>query len=216
MQALVSRVTDRRVITYGFNAQADVRAENLYYENGGAKFDVIFRSREAGNEVRWDGLFLPMAGDHNTQNALAAIAVARALDLTEEQVRKGLAEFAGVKRRFSDAGQWNGVQIIDDYGHHPVEISAVLKAATQVCAGKVHAVVQPHRYSRLEDLFEEFCTCFNDASAVYVTDVYEAGEQLLLRALAARDLVEGLARHGHRNAQSVTRENIAAHPKTKS
>ena len=209
VQALVSRVTDRRVITYGFNAQADVRAENLHYENGGAKFDVIFRSREAGNEVRWGGLFLPMAGDHNTQNALAAIAVARALDLTEDQVRKGLSEFAGVKRRFSDAGQWNGVQIIDDYGHHPVEISAVLKAASQVCSGKVHAVVQPHRYSRLEDLFEEFCTCFNDASAVYVTDVYAAGEQPI-DGISGPDLVEGLARHGHRSAQSVTRENLAA------
>lgn len=208
VQALVSRVTDRRVITYGFNAQADVRAENLRYENNGARFDVVFRSRSGEDEVRWPALFLPMAGDHNTQNALAAIAVARALDLTEEQVRSALNGFAGVKRRFTKVGEWNGVTIIDDYGHHPVEISAVLKAATQVCSGKVHAVVQPHRYSRLQDLFEEFCTCFNDASAVYVTDVFAAGEAPL-DGIDANALVEGLARHGHRSARHVERATLA-------
>ena len=209
VQALVSRVTDRRVITYGFNAQADVRAENLRYENGCAVFDAVFRLKNEGGEERWDNLVLPMAGDHNTQNALAAIAVAHSLAITEAQVRAGLKGFGGVKRRFTHAGTWNGVTIIDDYGHHPVEISAVLKAATQVCEGKVHAVVQPHRYSRLADLFEEFCTCFNDANAVYVTDVYEAGETPI-EGISGQSLVEGLGRHGHRNAQLVTRASLAA------
>ncbi|PHR60424.1 MAG: UDP-N-acetylmuramate--L-alanine ligase [Robiginitomaculum sp.] len=208
VQALVSRVTDRRVITYGFNAQADVRAENLRYQNGGTMFDVVFRDRGEGEDVTWPALFLPMAGDHNTQNALAAIAVARALDISEEQVRSGLSGFGGVKRRFSDAGKWNGVTIIDDYGHHPVEISAVLKAATQVCSGKIHAVVQPHRFSRLQDLFDEFCTCFNDANYVYVTDIFAAGEAPI-DGVDAKALIEGLARHGHRNAQQISRETSA-------
>lgn len=217
VQALVSRVTDRRVITYGFNPQADVRAENLRYENGGTKFDVVFRLRggaafngrgDGEGEERWPDLFLPMAGDHNTQNALAAISVARALSLTETQVRSGLAGFGGVKRRFTDVGTWNDVTIIDDYGHHPVEISAVLKAATQVCSGKIHAIVQPHRYSRLEDLFEDFCTCFNDAHAVYVTDVFAAGEEPI-DGVSTQSLIEGLARHGHRNAQTIDRTDMA-------
>jgi len=209
VQALVSRVTDRRVITYGFNAQADVRAENLRYENGCAVFDAVFRPKNEGEEERWNDLVLPMAGDHNTQNALAAIAVAHSLAITQEQVRAGLKGFGGVKRRFTHAGTWNDVTIIDDYGHHPVEISAVLKAATQVCTGKIHAVVQPHRYSRLSDLFEEFCTCFNDAGAVYVTDVYAAGEAPM-DGISGQSLVEGLGRHGHRNAQKVTRDSLAA------
>jgi len=208
VQALVSRVTDRRVLTYGFNPQADARLENLRYEDGCAVFDAVFRSRTDKKDERWEGLILPMAGDHNAQNALAAIAVARELGISEKQVRSGLGGFGGVKRRFSDAGTWNDVRIIDDYGHHPVEISAVLKAARQVCTGKVHAVVQPHRYTRLNDLFEEFCTCFNDADAVYVSDVYEAGEQPI-EGISGPALVEGLARHGHRNAESITKENLA-------
>jgi len=208
VQALVSRVTDRKVVTYGFSPQADVRIENLSYANGGAVFDVVFRSRGDNDEVRWDGLTLPMAGDHNAQNALAAISVAHELGLSETQVRTGLKGFGGVKRRFTHVGEWNGVTIIDDYGHHPVEIAAVLKAARQVCSGKIHAVVQPHRYSRLQDLFEEFCTCFNDADAVYVTDVYAAGEAPI-DGVSGDALVEGLARHGHRSAGRVTRENLA-------
>ncbi|MBL4869791.1 MAG: UDP-N-acetylmuramate--L-alanine ligase [Robiginitomaculum sp.] len=208
VQALVSRVTDRRAITYGFNTQADVRAENLTYENGGVKFDVVFRLRDGDGEDVWSGLFLPMAGDHNTQNALAAIAVARALDINEDQVRGALAGFGGVKRRFTTVGEWNGAIIIDDYGHHPVEISAVLQAATQVCSGRVFAIVQPHRYSRLQDLFEDFCTCFNDAYAVYVTEVYAAGEDPI-EGMDSQGLVDGLSRHGHRNVQTVSRDEIA-------
>jgi len=176
VQSLVSRINDRRVITYGFNPQADVRAENLKLETGGSRFDVVFRGLD-GEEDRWADLFLPMAGRHNAQNVLSAIAVSRELGLDVEKVRAGLKSFAGVKRRFTHIGDWNGVTIIDDYGHHPVEIAAVLQAARQVTKGKVHAVMQPHRYSRLRDLFEDFSTCFNDADRVYVADVYAAGEE---------------------------------------
>lgn len=208
VQALVSRVTDRRVVTYGFNPQADARLENLRYQDGCAVFDAVFRSRSDEDDERWNDLVLPMAGDHNAQNALAAIAVARELGISEKQIRAGLGGFGGVKRRFTHVGTWKGVKIIDDYGHHPVEIAAVLKAARQVCSGKIHAVVQPHRYSRLQDLFEEFCTCFNDADAVYVSDVYAAGEAPL-ENISGPDLVEGLIRHGHRQALSITKENLA-------
>ena len=207
VQALVSRITDRRVITYGFNPQADVRAENVELETGGSRFDVIFRNID-GVEEKWNGLFLPMAGRHNVQNVLSAIAVSRKLGLTEDDVRNGLDSFGGVKRRFTHVGDWNGVTIIDDYGHHPVEISAVLQAARQVSQGKVHAVVQPHRYSRLSDLFEEFCTCFNDADQVYIADVYAAGEDPI-EGVNGPALTEGLIAHGHRNAVNVTRQSLA-------
>jgi UDP-N-acetylmuramate--alanine ligase len=149
-----------------------------------------------------------MAGRHNVQNAAAAAAVARGLGIPEDKVREGLAGFEGVKRRFTDVGGWNGARVIDDYGHHPVEIAAVLHAAREVADGKVIAVVQPHRYSRLHDLFEDFCTCFNDADAVLVADVYAAGEQPIEGA--DRDgLVAGLRKHGHRKAAPVTRETLA-------
>ena len=207
VRALVSRITNHRVLTYGFNSQADARIENARVENGGTEFDVVFRSRDRKSEERWDGLFLPMAGDHNAQNALAAISVARQLGISEARVCAALAGFGGVKRRFTHVGDWNGVSIIDDYGHHPVEISAVLKAARQVCAGKIHAVVQPHRYSRLAGLFEEFCTCFNDADAVYVTEVYAAGERPV-ENISGPALVDGLVRHGHRNATHIVRETL--------
>jgi UDP-N-acetylmuramate--alanine ligase len=200
-------VTDRRVVTYGFNPQADVRAENIELETGGSRFDVVFRSR-TGVEDRWNGLFLPMAGRHNTQNVLSAIAVARELNIDEEKVRAALAGFGGVKRRFTQVGEWNGITIIDDYGHHPVEISAVLQAARQVSRGKVHAVVQPHRYSRLKDLFEEFSACFNDADAVYIADVYAAGESPI-EGVSGPDLVGSLTRFGHRQARSITKDTLA-------
>ena len=206
VQALVSRVTDRRIITYGFNPQADLRAENLQPESTGSRFDAVFRDAE-GNEERWDGLFLPMAGKHNTQNVLSAIAVSRELGLTEAQVRAGLDSFGGVKRRFTHVGDWNGVTIIDDYGHHPVEIAAVLQAARQVSKGKVHAVVQPHRYSRLQDLFEDFSTCFNDADYVHVADVYAAGESPI-DGVSGPSLVESLISHGHKG--QARRQKIAS------
>jgi len=207
VQALVSRVTDRRVVTYGFNPQADVRAENLKLETNGTGFDAVFRDVD-GKEERWDGLFLPMAGKHNAQNVLSAVAVAKELGINEAKVRAGLDSFGGVKRRFTHAGDWNGVTIIDDYGHHPVEIAAVLQAARQVSQGSVHAVMQPHRYSRLSDLFEEFCTCFNDADNVYISDVYAAGEQPI-DGISGPDLVEGLTSHGHRSSVFITKDNLA-------
>lgn len=208
VQALRARVTDRRVVTYGFNPQADVRAENLELEATGTRFDVVFRDK-LGEETRWNNLFLPMAGRHNTQNMLSAIAVSKELGLTETQVRAGLDGFGGVKRRFTHVGDWNGVTIIDDYGHHPVEISAVLQAARQVSRGRVHAVVQPHRYSRLRDLFDDFCTCFNDADSVYVADVYAAGEAPI-DGISGPDLARGLTGHGHKSAQPISKDTLAS------
>lgn len=207
VQALVSKVTDRRVITYGFNPQADVRAENLELETSGSRFDVVFATQE-GEEERWNGLFLPMAGKHNTQNVLSAIAVSRELGLSEDQVRAGLDSFAGVKRRFTKVGEWNNISVIDDYGHHPVEISAVLQAARQVTKGKVHAVVQPHRYSRLSHHFEEFSTCFNNADYVYVADVYAAGEEPI-EGVSGPSLVESIRSHGHKSVNMTSKPTLA-------
>lgn len=208
VQALVARVSDRRIVTYGFNPQAHVRANNLKPESDGTRFDVTFREPD-GEDTVWADLFLPMAGKHNTQNVLSAIAVARELGMDEAGVRKGLADFGGVKRRFTAVGEWNGVTIIDDYGHHPVEISAVLQAARQVAKGRVHAVMQPHRYSRLKDLFEDFSTCFNDADTVRISDVYAAGEQPI-EDVSGPSLVESLRSHGHRNVSEITKETLAA------
>jgi UDP-N-acetylmuramate--alanine ligase len=201
VQALVGRITDRRVITYGFNAQADVRAGNLTYENGVAHFDVYLR----GDDQRINGLTLPMPGDHNVLNALSAIAVARHLGMKGGEIRSALADFKGVNRRFTKVGEVNGVSIIDDYGHHPVEIAAVLKAARQATKGRVIAVHQPHRFSRLASLFEDFCTCFNDADVVGITEVYAAGEAPI-KGASRDDLVTGLIAHGHRNATAVLNE----------
>ena len=206
VQALVARVTDRRVITYGFNPQADVRAHDLDLTPEGTRFTVTFRGQDP--EI-WTDLFLPMAGRHNTQNVLSAIAVARELGMDEKAVREALKAFGGVKRRFTPVGDWNGVKIIDDYGHHPVEIAAVLQAARQVATGKVHAVVQPHRYSRLNDLFEDFSTCFNDADSVLVADVYAAGEAPI-EGVSGPALVESLQSHGHRQVGMTTKATLAA------
>ncbi|MEM7438154.1 MAG: UDP-N-acetylmuramate--L-alanine ligase [Pseudomonadota bacterium] len=201
VQSLVGRLNDRRVITYGFNKQADVRAENLRYAKGVAHFDVILQAEQ---KVIRD-VSLPMPGDHNVSNALAAIAVSRHLGLKAEEIRQALENFGGVNRRFTRVGEVRGVTIIDDYAHHPVEISAVLSAAKQATDGRVVAVHQPHRYSRLSDLFEEFCGCFNDADVVGITNVYAAGEYPIEGA--DRDgLVNGLRAHGHRAAHSVAEE----------
>ncbi len=212
VQSLVARVTDRRVVTYGFNPQADVRASDLELTPTGTRFTVTFRERDG--ETVWADLFLPMAGRHNTQNVLSAIAVSRELGMSESQVRAGLESFGGVKRRFTPVGEWNGVTIIDDYGHHPVEIAAVLQAARQVAKGKVHAVMQPHRYSRLSDLFDDFSTCFNDADTVHVADVYAAGEQPI-DGISGPSLVESIRSHGHRNAAITTKTTLAGDLKDK-
>ena len=196
VQAMAARVENRRLVAYGVNPQAEVRAEKIEMGPDGARFDVVIDPLE-GETIRFDGLHLPMAGHHNVMNALAAIAVARELGVPEEKLRKGLAGFGGVRRRFTTTGVANGVRVIDDYGHHPVEIASVLKAARAVTDGRVVAVVQPHRYSRLRDLFDEFCHCFNDADAVIVADVYAAGEGPL-EGVDKAALAEGLRRYGHR------------------
>jgi UDP-N-acetylmuramate--alanine ligase len=196
VQAMAARVENRRLITYGVNPQAEVRAEQIAMGPDGARFDVVIDPLE-GEALRYEGLHLPMPGHHNVLNALAAIAVARELGVSADGLRQGLAGFGGVRRRFTTTGVANGVRIVDDYGHHPVEIASVLKAARAVTDGRVIAVVQPHRYSRLRDLFDEFCHCFNDADTVIVADVYAAGEAPL--GGVDRDaLVAGLRRYGHR------------------
>ncbi len=210
VQALVGRITDRRVITYGFNAQADVRAVNLRYDNGTAQFDVALQTD--GTVI--EGYTLPMPGDHNVSNALSAIAVARHLGMTGDEIRVALARFGGVNRRFTKVGEVGGVTIIDDYGHHPVEIAAVLRAARQAIAGRpggrVIAVHQPHRYTRLSNLFEDFCACFNEADVVAIAEVYAAGEDPIPGA-SRDDLVAGLVRHGHRHALALlSEEDLAA------
>ncbi|TGD43616.1 UDP-N-acetylmuramate--L-alanine ligase [Pseudotabrizicola sediminis] len=203
VQALVGRVADRRIVTFGFNAQADVRAVNLRFENGSAYFDVLLNNEDDGSKI--EGCVLPMPGDHNVSNALSAIAVARHLGMKKEEIREALASFAGVNRRFTRVAEVNGVTIIDDYGHHPVEIAAVLRAARQSTKGRVIAVHQPHRYSRLSSLFEDFCTCFNEADVVAISEVYSAGEDPIPGA-SRDDLVAGLIAHGHRHARAVIDE----------
>ncbi|MBL3586381.1 UDP-N-acetylmuramate--L-alanine ligase [Rhodovulum sulfidophilum] len=202
VQALVGRVTDRKVITFGFNAQADVRAINLRYETGKAHFDIALQAEEMVIE----DCTLPMPGDHNVSNALAAVAVARHLGMKADEIRAALEGFAGVNRRFTRVGEANGIAVIDDYGHHPVEIAAVLKAARQATEGRVIAVHQPHRYSRLHSLFDDFCTCFNEADVVGIAEVYAAGEEPIQGA-TRDDLVAGLIRHGHRHARAILSEN---------
>ena len=201
VQALVGRITDRRIVTFGFNAQADVRAVNLRYENGVAQFDIALQAE--GTVI--DGCNLPMPGDHNVSNALSAVAVARHLGMSADDIRTALAGFAGVNRRFTKVGEVGGVTIIDDYGHHPVEIAAVLKAARQATKGRVIAVHQPHRYTRLSHLFEDFCTCFNEADVVAIAEVYSAGEDPIPGA-SRDDLVAGLIAHGHRHARAILDE----------
>jgi UDP-N-acetylmuramate--alanine ligase len=198
VQALTSRIENRRLVTYGTNPQAEVRVQNITMGPDGAGFDVVI-SPLNGEEVRYEGLHLPMAGQHNVLNATAAIAVARELGVDAESIRKGLAGFGGVKRRFTTVGVANGIRVIDDYGHHPVEIANVLKAARAVTEGRVIAVVQPHRYTRLRDLMAEFSSCFNDADVVIVADVYTAGEAPI-EGVDRDGLVEGLRRFGHRRA----------------
>ncbi|MEN9011990.1 MAG: UDP-N-acetylmuramate--L-alanine ligase [Yoonia sp.] len=201
VQSLVGKLTDRRVITYGFNVQADVRVLNLHYKAGVAHFDIALQAEDDMIE----GCELPMPGDHNVSNALSAVAVARHLGMKKDEIRAALKGFGGVNRRFTKVDEVNGVTIIDDYGHHPVEITAVLKAARQSTTGRVIAVHQPHRYTRLAHHFDEFCACFNDADVVGITDVYAAGEDVIEGA-TRDDLVAGLVRHGHRHAEALNDE----------
>ena len=197
VQAMIPRVSDRRIITYGFSPQADVRGENVSSGDGGTTFDVVISNRKTGETRHIQGLKLAMYGLHNVLNALSAVAIASEMGLSDAVLNRAFSEFKGVKRRFTQTGVVDGTTIIDDYGHHPVEIAAVLKAARQVTKERVIAVVQPHRYSRLRDLFEDFCTCFNDADAVIVADVYAAGETPI-EGIDRDAFVAGLRERGHR------------------
>jgi UDP-N-acetylmuramate--alanine ligase len=201
VQALAARIDNRRLIPYGVSPQAEVRCANIEFGPEGAVFDVVF-SPTGVEPFTWEKLKLPMTGNHNVSNATAAIAIARELGIGEDDIRRGLGAFGGVKRRFTTTGIVDGIRVIDDYGHHPVEIAAVLKAARQVSEGRVIAVVQPHRYTRLRDLMNEFSSCFHDADAVIVADVYSAGEQPI-EGVDKAHLVEGLHRFGHRNAVAL-------------
>ena len=201
VQALIPRVRDRRIVTYGFAASADVRGVNVSPYPGGNRFEAIIRHRD-GTTRSVEHIDLPMPGRHNVQNALAAIGVALELGIDDATIQKGFDNFHGVKRRFTKVGEVNGATVIDDYGHHPVEIRAVLAAARESAQGRVIAVVQPHRYSRLGNLMEDFQGAFNDADAVFVTPVYAAGETPV-EGIDADALVRGLVRRGHRHAETV-------------
>ncbi len=208
VQALLAKIRDRRIITYGLSPQADIRAVNMRTDVDSQYCDVECTDQASGEKETIKDLKLPMFGKHNLLNALAALAVARELGMEPAAILKGLASFGGVKRRFTKTGEAGGVTVIDDYGHHPVEIAATLSSARQarpVGQGKVIAVVQPHRYTRLKSLFEEFCTCFNDADVVVVADVYSAGEQPI-EGIHREALVEGLRRHGHKHVVPLASE----------
>ncbi len=209
VQELVGTIIDRRVITYGMNPQADVRLLDVDLSGGRSRFSVLIRDRKSAKETLIADLSMPMPGHHNALNAVAAIAVAHELGMTPEAIVKGLGSFGGVKRRFTRTGEWNGAQIFDDYAHHPVEISAVLKAARASTGGQVIAVVQPHRYTRLESLFNDFAGCFNDADVVIVAPVYAAGEAPIEGAMQ-HDLVAGIKMRGHRHVIALEDEGQLA------
>jgi UDP-N-acetylmuramate--alanine ligase len=202
VQAMVGRIEDRRIVTYGLSPQADMRATNIRFSEGASHFDVIVTDRRAGIETRLDGLCLPMPGEHNVQNALAAITVARQLGIADDRIARALKSFEGVKRRFTKVGEWNGTAIIDDYGHNPFKIAAALKAARQAYSGPVIAVVQPHRYTRLRDTWEQFCTCLNDADVAVIAPVYPAGEPPI-EGIDRDSFAEALRAHGHRNVLTI-------------
>ncbi|GAA4116802.1 UDP-N-acetylmuramate--L-alanine ligase [Aminobacter aganoensis] len=202
VQALVSHIEDRRVITYGENAQADVRFTNHRMDGAVSVFDVVIRSRKSATATTIEGLRLPMPGRHNVSNATAAIAVATELGISAEAVKQGLLSFGGVKRRFTHTGSWNGVEVFDDYGHHPVEIKAVLSAAREATKGRVIAIAQPHRFTRLRDLFDDFSACFNDADTVMVAPVYAAGEDPI-DGISSETLTARIRAGGHRDARFI-------------
>jgi len=212
VQALMAKIIDRRIISYGTSPQADVRAVNIRQIKDAQLFDVEISNRASGETVQIKDVHLPMYGLHNVRNALAAIAVAREIGIEDKAILKGLREFGGVKRRFTKTGESHGVTVIDDYGHHPVEIAATLSSARQAVeerGGKVIAVVQPHRYTRLSHLFNDFCTCFDNADTVLVADVYSAGEEPIEGA--SRDaLVAGIRAHGHKHVLALPGENKLA------
>jgi len=202
VQGMIPRLSDRRVLTYGFSPQADIRAVDVRLGSDGARFDAIVSEALSDRGRTIAELFLPMFGEHNVQNSLAAVAVSEAMGLGDDALRIALRSFKGVKRRFTKTGEWNGVTVIDDYGHHPVEIAAVLKAARAIVPGKLIAVVQPHRFTRVLHLFNGFCTCFNDADIVLIADVYAAGETPI-EGVTREAIIAGLIEHGHRNVRPL-------------
>jgi UDP-N-acetylmuramate--alanine ligase len=202
VQGMIPRLSDRRVLTYGFSPQADIRAVDVRLGRDGARFDAVVSAALSDRGRTISELFLPMFGRHNVQNSLAAVTVAEAMGLADDALRAALRSFNGVKRRFTKTGEWNGVTVIDDYAHHPVEIAAVLKAARAIVEGKVIAVFQPHRFTRVSHLFDGFCTCFNDADSVLVADVYAAGEAPI-EGVTREALAAGLTEHGHRNVRGL-------------
>lgn len=202
VQALIPRVEDRRIVTYGFSRQADIRGINLATDKDGLTFDVVIGQRSGGPDRTIEGLHLPMYGAHNAQNALAAVTIAVEMDIPDVVIRDGFKDFRGVNRRFTKTGEAGGITVIDDYGHHPVEIEAVLDAARSATDGRVVAVFQPHRYSRVESLFDDFCTCFNDADIVFVSDIYPAGEAPI-EGVDRNALVDGLRARGHRDVRPL-------------
>ena len=212
VQAVIPKIRDRRVITYGFSAQADVRGENVTPIPGGNRFDVAIRQRD-GTVRRIESIELPMPGRHNVQNSLAAIAVAVEMACSDVVIQTGFAKFTGVKRRFTKVGEVDGITVIDDYAHHPVEIRAVLSAAREgvqaETGARVIAVVQPHRYTRLRDHLEEFQAAFNDADIVYATPVYAAGEQPI-EGIDSAVMVAGMKARGHRFAQVIAGQDALA------
>ena len=218
VQKLAASVRDRRIITYGTSPQADIRADNIRGNVHGQTFDLYMNKSSEEDEQVWHGMHLPMHGKHNLLNAMASIAVAEDLGMPMLEIKDALAGFAGVKRRFTFVDEIDGVRIIDDYAHHPVEIAATLSSARQAVSengGRVITVVQPHRYTRVESLFEEFCTCFNDADTVFVTPIFEAGEQPI-EGISRESLVDGIRAAGHRNVMPVDApeklaETIKAH-----
>ncbi|MDK4711892.1 UDP-N-acetylmuramate--L-alanine ligase [Rhizobium sp. CNPSo 4039] len=210
VQSLVGRIEDRKVITYGENPQADVRFSNVRIDGTRSLFDIEIRRRRTGKVIQIKDLVMPMPGRHNISNATAAVAVANRLGISSEAIAKGLASFGGVKRRFTLTGEWNGVKVFDDYGHHPVEIKAVLKAAREACKGRIIAVHQPHRYTRLSSLFEEFAACFNDADSIFLAPVYAAGEEPI-EGVDSQTLVSRIKAGGHRDARYLpSQEDLAA------
>lgn len=202
VQALIGRISDRKIVTYGFSPQSDVRCLNLRFENGAALFDVAIAHRQDDSVHMLEKMTLPMPGRHNVLNALAAVTVAHEMGIEDDIIRTAFAGFAGVKRRFTNVAKVNGISIVDDYAHHPVEISSVLNAAREAYEGRVIAVMQPHRYSRLESLFEEFCTCFNNADTVIISPVFEAGESPL-EGINQDSLIDGIRSAGHRNVMAL-------------
>jgi UDP-N-acetylmuramate--alanine ligase len=209
VQAMVGRIEDRRLVTYGFSPQADARAVNVRFSQGASHFDIVFTDRRKGVETRLDNIRLPMPGEHNVLNSLAAIVVARELGVAPDIIRNGLDQFAGVGRRFTKVGEYNGTAIIDDYAHNPFKIAAALKAARQAYSGPVIAIVQPHRYTRLRDTFEQFAKCLNDADVAVIAPVYAAGEAPI-PGIDRDTYAEALRAHGHRNVITIDGEGDLA------